>query len=107
MDKDVINQIVDASVSAYNEQNKTNIDPKFIKAIIENESSYNPQARSNVGANGLAQIMPATAIDNGFTEEESKDPYANIALAIAHFDKSMKKFNDPILAIAYKHNKKF
>jgi len=37
-----------------------NLDPAYVAAVILAESSYNPQAVSNVNAQGLMQIMPET-----------------------------------------------
>lgn len=36
------------------------VDPNIYEALIQNESSFNPAARSSAGARGLAQFMPAT-----------------------------------------------
>ena len=38
-----------------------NLQPAYVAAIILNESSYNTQAESSVGARGLMQLMPDTA----------------------------------------------
>lgn len=52
------------------------VDPNLVHAIISAESNYNPLAVSSKGAQGLMQLMPATARDLGVSD--SFDPTQNI-----------------------------
>lgn len=52
------------------------IDSKLIRSVIQAESNFNPDAVSHAGAQGLMQLMPATARGLGVTD--SFDPEQNI-----------------------------
>ena len=54
----------------------TGIDPDFIHSVVKAESGYNPAAVSPKGAQGLMQLMPATASRLGVSN--SLDPAANV-----------------------------
>jgi len=83
------------------------VDPYLVAAVVREESSYNAQARSRVGARGLMQLMPDTAkpmarqrgllFNDGALLDE---PSANLTLGSAHLAGLLKEFGDPRLAVA-------
>ena len=83
------------------------LDPLFVAAIVREESSFNPQARSRVGARGLMQLMPETARPmaraRGLAFQDGdllEEPAANLDMGAAFMGRLVKEFGDPRLAIA-------
>lgn len=54
---------------------KYDISPALLEAVVWQESRWNEGARSPVGARGLAQLMPGTAMQMGVN---AGDPMANL-----------------------------
>jgi hypothetical protein len=75
------------------------VDPRFIHAVIQQESRYDPDATSPVGARGLMQLMPATA--KRFHCDDSKDEACNVKAGTKYLAWLLKRFNgDVTLALA-------
>ena len=75
------------------------VDPRFIHAVIWQESKYAPDARSHAGAQGLMQLMPATA--KRFGCENPNDPQANIEAGTKYLGWLLKRFDGNVeLALA-------
>lgn len=78
------------------------IDPLFIRAIMHAESSFNPSARSHVGAQGLMQLMPATARRFGVTN--AYVPGENVRGGAQYLAWLLRRFNGNVQLAAAAYN---
>ena len=74
------------------------VNPLLVDSVIQVESNYNPFAVSPKGAQGLMQLMPATAQRFGVTD--SFDPKQNIDAGVRYLRFLQDTFQDDRLAIA-------
>ena len=78
---------------------KHGVSPKLIKAVINTESCFDHKAVSRVGAQGLMQLMPATAKHMGV--KDVFDPEQNMSGGIRYLRMMLDRFdNDVDLALA-------
>lgn len=78
---------------------KNGLDEDFVKAVINQESGFNPNATSHCGAMGLMQLMPTTAQGLGVTN--AYDAEQNIQGGTKYLKGLMDRFgNDKSLALA-------
>lgn len=77
----------------------TNVSPALVLAVMAVESAGQADAVSHAGAQGLMQLIPATA--ERFDVADPFDPVQNIAGGIAYLDWLLSEFGgDPLLALA-------
>src|SRR6185369_11144300 len=76
----------------------------LLAAMGYQESAFDPDARSDVGAIGVMQVLPATAIEVGFGGNLA-DPDENIHAAAKYLAKLRDTyFNDPALEPAARND---
>lgn len=88
---------INAAIEKYSA--RFNVDPLLVRAVMKQESNFQPFALSTAGAMGLMQLMPDTASGLGV-----KDPYnieENIRGGVQYLSFQLQNFNNDLrLALA-------
>ncbi len=90
---------------------KNNIDPRFVLAIMKQESSFRANAKSPAGARGLVQLVFDTAIkykdEAGYRNLQPDDlynPETNVAIGSIYIRKIKDEFGGLYEAVAASYN---
>jgi soluble lytic murein transglycosylase-like protein len=75
------------------------LDPQLVDALVRVESGYNPRAVSRKGAQGLMQLMPATA--DRLDVDDPFDPEQNVRGGVRELDRLIDRYSGNLqLALA-------
>lgn len=85
---------------------KDSLDPIVVLSLIRQESVFNPQARSPVGARGLMQLMPATArrMQRSVRDKHLVNPKKNIELGTKYFKGLLKRYDGNLVYVLAAYN---
>ena len=70
---------------------KHGVDPDLVHAVVRAESNYRPGAKSHVGARGLMQVMPTTALEFGI--KNLYDPQSNLEAGVQYLKFLLARFD--------------
>ncbi|MCK4846270.1 MAG: lytic transglycosylase domain-containing protein [Deltaproteobacteria bacterium] len=83
------------------ESKRKGLEPLFVLALIETESTFNNWAKSNKGALGLMQVRPRTGkylageLDIEWNGERTLyDPYLNVKMGVHYLSLLIDRFDD-------------
>ncbi len=91
MRADITTMLTDAA-------NRYGVPPQLAIAVAQQESGGDPNSVSSSGAQGVMQLMPATAADLGVSDPF--DPAQNIDAGVRYLSQLLSQFSSPQLALA-------
>jgi soluble lytic murein transglycosylase-like protein len=80
---------------------KERVDPELAFQLVQLESDFNPRATSRVGAVGLVQVMPSTAVqfERDVTRAKLYDPETNLRIGFRYLRRLIGLYDDVRLAL--------
>lgn len=87
-------------------KNSENLDPLIVISLIRQESAFNPEAKSGVGAKGLMQLMPATAkrFNRKVKVKHLGDPEINVAIGTKYLRLLLNRFDGNLIFALASYN---
>lgn len=87
-------------------KNAKDLDPLVVISLMRQESAFNPNATSSVGAKGLMQLMPATAkrFNKKVKVKHLSDPEINIAIGIRYLKVLVDRFEGNLIYTLASYN---
>ncbi len=82
---------IDEVAAETSSQYGVEITPNLLKSVIKQESGFNPEAKSHAGAQGLMQLMPATAKSLGVFNP--LNPYQNVKGGAKYLAQMLQRFD--------------
>jgi soluble lytic murein transglycosylase-like protein len=91
----------------YDEALNAGIDPALAFEIVRLESRFDPRAVSSVGAIGLAQVMPRTAVfyDSTVTRDDLFDPATNLRIGFRFFRDLLVRYDHDLRLALLAYNR--
>lgn len=86
---------------------KEGLDPELAFRLVRLESEFNPRAVSPVGALGLTQLMPSTAVlfEKGVTREQLFDRNVNLRIGFRYLRKLVDMFDGDVRLALLAYNR--
>ncbi len=88
----------------YGASERHSLNPALLAAVVRAESAFDPQAVSRKGAQGLMQLMPATARRFGLTAKDVFEPVKNIDAGARYLSWLMDHFDGDLPRVLAAYN---